>query len=85
LVIALVLFIFLVKSGGQTEKNRYVVPLTYIAFFVGLYLAMLLYVTAQTAVVKIQTRYFSPLYFYPLLLPVPFCLHQLPGRLTHQD
>jgi hypothetical protein len=67
LVIALVLFIFLVKSGGQTEKNRYVVPLAYIAFFVGLYLAMLLYVTAQTAVVKIQTRYFSPLYFYLFL------------------
>ena len=67
LVIALVLFIFLVKSGGQTEKNRYVVPLTYIAFFVGLYSAMLLYVTAQTAVVKIQTRYFSPLYFYLFL------------------
>jgi hypothetical protein len=67
LVLALVLFIFLVKSGGHTGKDRYVVPLAYIAFFVGLYLAMLLYVTAQTAVVKIQTRYFSPLYFYLFL------------------
>jgi hypothetical protein len=64
LVIALVLFIFLVRSRGQPERNRYVLPLAYIAFFVGLYLAMLLYVTTQTAVVKIQTRYFSPIYFH---------------------
>jgi hypothetical protein len=67
LVFALVLFIFLLKSGGQADRNRYVAPLAYIAIFVGLYLAMLLYVTAQTAVVKIQTRYFSPLYFYLFL------------------
>lgn len=67
LVLALTLFIFLVKTGGQTETNRYVLPLAYIMFFVGLYLAILLYVTTQTAVVKIQTRYFSPVYFYLFL------------------
>ena len=67
LVIALVLLIFLVKSRGGSERNRYVLALAYIAFFVGLYLAMLLYVTTQTAVVKIQTRYFSPIYFYVFL------------------
>ncbi|NIM97287.1 MAG: hypothetical protein GTO24_04150 [candidate division Zixibacteria bacterium] len=67
LVLALILFIFLVKTGGQTEKNRYVLPLAYIAFFVGLYLVILLYMIAQNAVVKIQTRYFSPIYFYLFL------------------
>jgi hypothetical protein len=67
LVMALVLFIFLVRTRGQAGKDRFLLPLFYIMLFIVIYIALLLYVTTQTAVVKIQTRYFSPVYFYLFL------------------
>ena len=67
LAISLVLYLSLTRVRGYSLRSKFVLPLSFILFFVITYISLLVYTTSRVTVDDIETRYLAPIYFYCLL------------------